>query len=333
MTMNASQVCDFLISTLKASCLNFYLQESPFAVNINVKKTFIKNHAGVEVNPDVDNFLCIKCNAAAKNMDVEGKDSTSEDDEKYSDLNNTIYKLRIKLEKAENELSERKVDKDELVKELREVKKTINEVNEKNVLEIQQYKDDLKKEKRELDKEVKKSKVLNENLLLAEAQLANLAVEEKVIYNVETNNNFDILEEKHEIVKPEIIPKDVTRRKEMETKTKVDNSNYKECLKNFLENFKEHPDDELKYKQAALKMLEKGHNIFHVSLLDIGLYDINLKAFLSSFSRENLHLIEKDRKDIVMKFGESFGHGSFKSDTSVFINPKNYGQTWPIKGN
>ena len=329
MTMNASQVCDFLIRTLKSSCLNFYLQETPFAVNINVKKTFIQNRAGVEVNPDVNNFLCVKCNAAEKNVEV--KSRTNEDDENYNDLNDAIYELRIKLDKAENELSETKFDKDELVKELIEAKATLNKVIEKNTLEIQQYKDDLKKEKEKLAKEVKMSKVLNENLLLAEAQLSNLAVEEKVIYNVETNNNFEILEKKLGS-KPEIILKDVTKRKEMETNTKIDHSNYKECLKNFLENYKEHPADELKYKQAALNMLEKGHNIFHVSLLDIGFYDTNLKAFLSSLSRENLHIIEKDCKDIVMKFGESFGLGSFKSDTSVFINPKNYGQTWPIKG-
>ena len=91
MTMNASKVCDFLISILKASHLNFYLQESPFAVNINVKKTFMKNHAGVEVLPDVDNFPCIKCQAADDNVVV--KDTIGEDDEKYEKLNEAIHDL------------------------------------------------------------------------------------------------------------------------------------------------------------------------------------------------------------------------------------------------
>ena len=80
-------------------------------------------------------------------------------------------------------------------------------------------------------------------------------------------------------------------------------------------------------------MLEKGHNIFHVSLLDVGIYNPNLKAFLNGQSRENLHKLEKDCKELVMTFGETLGKGRFKADTSVFINPKNYGQTWPKKGN
>ena len=75
----------------------------------------------------------------------------------------------------------------------------------------------------------------------------------------------------------------------------------KEYLKKILENYKELPNDCLKYKDAATKIPEKGHNIFHISLLDVGLYDTSLKAFLNNQSRENLHLIEKDCKDLVMK--------------------------------
>ena len=56
-----------------------------------------------------------------------------------------------------------------------------------------------------------------------------------------------------------------TKYKEEVKRTKVEHSNYKEFFKMILENFKENP----KYPQSALKMLEKGHNIFHVSVLDI----------------------------------------------------------------
>ena len=129
MTVNASKVCDFLISVLKASHLNFYLQESPFAVNINVKKTFIKNHAGVEVLPDVDNFSCIKCQAADNNVVV--KDTVGEDDEKYDKLNDTIHDLSCKLEKAKNELSETMEEKNDLAIQLKEAKNTLNEKTEK----------------------------------------------------------------------------------------------------------------------------------------------------------------------------------------------------------
>ena len=272
MTMNAVQVCDYLIRTLKASGSNFYLEESPFAVNIEVKKTFIKNHAGVEVHPDIDNFPCMKCNAADKTVAVKG--CIGEEDEKFENLNDAFHELSIKLDKAINELSETIVDKNNLVMELREAKKVINEKIEENTLEIKQYKKDLEKKNKEFAKEVKKSEVLAENLLLTEARLSNLKFEEKGVYNVETNNNFEILDEKNK-VKSE--SKDKDNGKQKETKTKVDHSNYKECLKNFLENYREHSNDDPKYKEAAMKMLDKGHNIFHISLLDVGLYDTNLK--------------------------------------------------------
>ena len=44
--MNASQTCEILISDLKMSNLNYSLCESPFGVNIEVKKSFIKEKDG-----------------------------------------------------------------------------------------------------------------------------------------------------------------------------------------------------------------------------------------------------------------------------------------------
>ena len=128
--------------------------------------------------------------------------------------------------------------------------------------------------------------MISDNLFLAEAQLENQKLQEKkLFYNIETNNNFEMLG------KEKYTDSEATKDKEEVKDNKVDHSNYKGFLKIFLENFKENPDDEPKYPQAALKMLEKGHNIFHVSLLDIGLFNPNLKAFLNRQSRENLIII------------------------------------------
>ena len=111
-----------------------------------MKKTFIKNHAGVEVLPDVDNFSCIKCQAADNNVVV--KDTVGEDDEKYDKLNDIIHDLSCKLEKAKNELSETMEEKNDLAIQLKEAKNTLNEKTEKNTLEIKQFKEDLKKKTR-----------------------------------------------------------------------------------------------------------------------------------------------------------------------------------------
>lgn len=325
--MDASQACHIVVTTVKASRLNFFLQESPFAITLNIKKTFIKNQDGIEIYPDVENFSCNKCKVAAKNQVVQC--DTGESDEKVCDLQDTIHELSMKLEKAKIELSEAMIEKKAILGDFRDITEARNHEKDEHELKIKQFQGELRRKDDELIKESKKSKVLRENLLLAEAHRGNLkSREEKVVYNVETNNNFEILD----------IREDRSHDKETEDKIKVinenvDHSNYKEFLKDFLENFKENPYDDTKYSQAALKMLEKGHNIFHVSLLDIGFYNQNLKAFLNGQSREELHLIEKDCKELVMAFGETLGKGSFKKDTSVFINPKNYGQTWPKKSN
>ena len=44
--MDASQTCEFLLSSLKKSNLNFQLSESPFSVSIQIRKTFIRNQTG-----------------------------------------------------------------------------------------------------------------------------------------------------------------------------------------------------------------------------------------------------------------------------------------------
>ena len=90
--MNASKACDVVIRTLKASCLNFFLQESPFGITINVRKTFIKNQDGKEIYPEQDNFWCME-NHIADEKQVVG-DTTEENDNEYSDMNDIINNLK-----------------------------------------------------------------------------------------------------------------------------------------------------------------------------------------------------------------------------------------------
>ena len=49
--IDPSDICEKLISFVRKSNLNFHISESPFAVTINVKKTFIKDKNGVERLP------------------------------------------------------------------------------------------------------------------------------------------------------------------------------------------------------------------------------------------------------------------------------------------
>ena len=41
--MDPNRAADAIISSVKKSNLNFYIQESPFSIFLNLRKTFIKN--------------------------------------------------------------------------------------------------------------------------------------------------------------------------------------------------------------------------------------------------------------------------------------------------
>ena len=70
-------------------------------------------------------------------------------------------------------------------------------------------------------------------------------------------------------------------------------------------------------------MISKGWNIFHLSLLDVGKYNPNLKGFLS----ENSNTLErcKELREWIKAYDANF-EGTFKSDLSMYIHKKNYGQ-------
>ena len=101
----------------------------------------------------------------------------------------------------------------------------------------------------------------------------------------------------------------------------VDESNFKEHLKDFLTNYKENANSEPKYSRAVRTNIRRGYNIFHISLLDIGLFNPKLKGFLAEEANEMK--FRDEIKLLVMEHGESFGIGKFKYDTSVFFNKKN----------
>ena len=197
--MDAIQACDIVVATLKSSRLNFFLQESPFSITVNIKKTFIKNQAGSEIYPDVEDFSCIKCKMSVSNQVV--KNTTGEIDDKDCDLKDTIQDLSIKLDKAKIELSEVMTEKNTLLAGFRDI--------------TEKFQGELKKKDEAFIKELKKSEILSENLLLAEAQLENLKCEEKkLFYNVETNNNFEMLDIHEKNWIPKILRTKVRYRKQ-----------------------------------------------------------------------------------------------------------------------
>ena len=54
--MDASKTSDLLITYVKKSNLNFSLNESPFAISISIKKTFVKDKNGMPRHSQLSEF-------------------------------------------------------------------------------------------------------------------------------------------------------------------------------------------------------------------------------------------------------------------------------------
>ena len=100
-------------------------------------------------------------------------------------------------------------------------------------------------------------------------------------YNIETNNNFDVLAEptvEASQVDQEVLAKN---EKSVEIKPpKIDCDNYRVVFKDFLENFRENPSESPKYKLVATQMMHNSFNMFHMDLKDIEKFNPSLGLFV-----------------------------------------------------
>ena len=91
--MNASQACDLLISQLKYSNLNFMLSESPYSVNLSIKKTFTVTKEGmtnsgiVPTFYDIISLINLNQNNLAKSKDTSDNLVLEEEKTNYQNWN------------------------------------------------------------------------------------------------------------------------------------------------------------------------------------------------------------------------------------------------------
>ena len=100
-------------------------------------------------------------------------------------------------------------------------------------------------------------------------------------YNIETNNNFDVLSEpKIEAFKNKQ-KTNTNSIKQVENKLpKIDFDNYEEAFIDFLENFRETSEKLPKYIEVASNMMQNNWNMFHIDMKDIKNFNRNLSGFL-----------------------------------------------------
>ena len=307
-TMLATKTFDRILEMIQKSNLNFVLQVSPFSANISLRKSLIKDRSGTAILPP---------------------DLSAYDDNQY--LKETIADLVSKNKKLEKDVinlkNELELAVDDCEKANKKVASLEEHINEKDSVEEEAEKTTLKSKARKLGQKnytpFSQGAELETEVKSEDIESPAPVQDDEIIYNVETNNNFEPLacitsysvdknEEVLEAAKKEIQPCEPR---------KVDESNFKEHLKDFLTNYKEHENSEPKYNRAVRTNIKRGYNIFHVSLLDIGLFNPKLKGFLAEEANEIK--FRDEIKLLVMEHGESFGIGKFKYDTSVFFNKKN----------
>ena len=316
--MLATNTFNKILQDVQKSNLNFSLQVSPFSATIYLKKTLVKDKSGTELIPPID--TCdqssdIIAALTAKNMKLE----------------NDVIRLKNDLETARGDCEGAKKrimfledssedDNNTLIEEFEKEHDNLetNNVEPEHKQEVSSLNVEPYNSKLELANMCKKSKNAAENYHEKfKSEEKDFGTEDKIVYNIETNNNFELLASGCSWRKEDVTTKD---EKHFNGKT-IDENNFEENLKGFLQSFKEKGGVEPKYYRAARTNIKKGYNIFHISLSDVGVFNEKLKGFLAD--NENQIRYSTEIKNVVMKYGEAFGLGSFKADTSVFINKKN----------
>ena len=137
--MKASSAADLITSVVKNSKLNFFMQETPFLLQINVRKSFMKTKSGHELVTSNDNHNCneivTKHQVKVEKLEQE-KFSLSESivvlESDLQESRNVGNDLSVKLEKAKKELTEIVADRNNNTIKVEKLGKQLEEANAKN---------------------------------------------------------------------------------------------------------------------------------------------------------------------------------------------------------
>ena len=230
MCPDANDAVDAIIHSVKKSHLNFYIQESPFSLLINLRKTFIKNKNGDPLMPppsDTSDDDINEQKIKAEKLEQENfriSESMGQLEAELKDTRDALHSLSNKLEiaKAENmeELSKVHKSKKE-VEKLKTENKSLKQSNNELRVKMKTFKNDtdtlnksLKTKAKEIDRLVSKNNNLEEQLAVKKAENRNLADENKNIVDEKIKLEASVLE------KPGI-EHDTELKLEAETKTQT----------------------------------------------------------------------------------------------------------------
>ena len=110
-TMDPFQTCDLLLSYIKKSNLNFSLNESPFAVSVSIKKTFVKNKNGTIRHPSLSDSVIQDTFVKKKGQIYFDENSSLKDTIAHYEADQEAFKhaihdLDMKLQKSKVEVAD-----------------------------------------------------------------------------------------------------------------------------------------------------------------------------------------------------------------------------------
>ena len=190
--MDANSAVDVIVSTVKNSNLNFFLQESPFSLQINIRKAFIKNKDGRILQPTFEQYVKIG--------NLEQENSSLKDLAKQ--LKAELFETRDSLHRTENEKTEEAlIDMNKSSREMENFKRQNSEL-QSEIGTLKREKDvaieNTKSQEQEIDVLEEKNDCLTENLKRVETQIEYLKVE-----------NLKIVKERNDLENENLKLKDV----------------------------------------------------------------------------------------------------------------------------
>ena len=119
--MEAKNISDMVVLYVKKSKLNYSIQESPFSLLINIRKSFIRNKQGDQLPPSSDTFSEMNT-AKVKSDKIEEESLSLKPNVNHLEVAldaslKDLHDLSIKLEKAKKEIQDAMADKNSFVKE------------------------------------------------------------------------------------------------------------------------------------------------------------------------------------------------------------------------
>ena len=124
--MDAKKSSDIILTCVKQSNLNFCLQESPFSICINIKKSYIKDQNGDYLQPSSDfsdSGVLARRNEMLEDEICALKKAFENLESERDDSVEIAQELDMKLQKAKIELSEALVHSNEILKQKEDIKK------------------------------------------------------------------------------------------------------------------------------------------------------------------------------------------------------------------